>query len=166
MLLEPQNRSKRKILSPRPGIEPRSSDRPACSQSLYRLSYPYILSERSFEILFIGHMTLFLTERIKKYFLQKARGNEGFCNVGSISKNCHRHLIKLSRYSSVGIALGYGLDYRGSMFRFPVGARNFSLHHRVQNDSGACPAPYSMVSRGSFPGGKVAGAWSWPLTSI
>jgi len=23
-----------------------------------------------------------------------------------------------------------------------------------------------MGTRGSFPGGKVAGAWSWPLTSI
>jgi len=23
-----------------------------------------------------------------------------------------------------------------------------------------------MDSRGSFPGGKAAGAWSWPLTSI
>jgi len=23
-----------------------------------------------------------------------------------------------------------------------------------------------MGSRGSFPGGKAAGAWSWPLTSI
>jgi hypothetical protein len=28
--------------------------------------------------------------------------------------------------------LGYGLDGRGSRFRFPVGAGNFSLH-RVQN---------------------------------
>jgi hypothetical protein len=25
---------------------------------------------------------------------------------------------------------------------------------------------YPMGTRGSFPGGKVAGAWSWPLTSI
>jgi len=23
-----------------------------------------------------------------------------------------------------------------------------------------------MGTRGSFPGGKAAGAWSWPLTSI
>jgi hypothetical protein len=40
----------------------------------------------------------------------------------------------------VGIALGYGLDDRDSRVRFPVGARNFSLHHRVQNGSGAHPA--------------------------
>jgi hypothetical protein len=42
-------------------------------------------------------------------------------------------------HSSVGMALGYGLDNRGSRFRFPAGAGNFSLHHRVQNGSGARP---------------------------
>jgi hypothetical protein len=36
-----------------------------------------------------------------------------------------------SRDSSVGIALGYELDDRGSRVRFPAGAENFSLHHRV-----------------------------------
>jgi len=44
------------------------------------------------------------------------------------------------------------------------GAGNFSLHHRVQNGSGAHPAPYPMGTRGSFPGNKAAGAWSWSLT--
>jgi hypothetical protein len=58
-----------------------------------------------------------------------------------------------SRDSSVGIALGYGLDDRGSRDRFPVGAGNFSLHHRVQNGSGAHPASYPMGTRGSFPVG-------------
>jgi hypothetical protein len=71
-----------------------------------------------------------------------------------------------SRDSSVGIALGYGLDDRGSRVRFPAGAGNFSLHHRVQNDSGAHPASYPMDNRGSFPGGKAAEAWNWPLTSM
>jgi hypothetical protein len=42
--------------------------------------------------------------------------------------------------SSVGIALGYGLDDRGSRVRFPAVAGNFSLHRRVQNGSGAHPA--------------------------
>jgi len=28
------------------------------------------------------------------------------------------------------------------------------------------PASYPMGTMGSFPGGKAAGAWSWPLTSI
>jgi hypothetical protein len=63
-----------------------------------------------------------------------------------------------SRDSSVGIALGYGLDDRGSRVRFPAGARNFSLHHRVQNGSGAHPAYHPMGTRGSFPAGKAAGA--------
>jgi hypothetical protein len=46
-----------------------------------------------------------------------------------------------SRDSSVGIALGYGLDDRSSMVRFPAGAGNFSLHHRVQNGSGSPSQP-------------------------
>jgi hypothetical protein len=58
------------------------------------------------------------------------------------------------RYSSVGIALGYGVDDRSSGVRFPAGAGNFSLHHCVQKGSGANPA----CTRGSFPGGKAAGA--------
>jgi hypothetical protein len=55
-----------------------------------------------------------------------------------------RTLLK-SRDSSVGIALGYGLDYRGSRVRFLAGAGNFSLHHRVQNGSGSHPAPIQWV---------------------
>jgi hypothetical protein len=58
------------------------------------------------------------------------------------------------RDSSVNIALGYGLDDRGSRFRFPAGAGNFSLRHRVQNGSRAHPASYPMGTRGSFPGVK------------
>jgi hypothetical protein len=59
--------------------------------------------------------------------------------------------------SGYGI-LGYGLDDRGSRVRFLAGVGNFSLHHRVQNGSGAHPAYYPMSTRGSFPGGKAAGA--------
>jgi hypothetical protein len=54
-------------------------------------------------------------------------------------------LIFKNRDNSVSIALGYGLDDRGSRVRFPVGAGNFSLHHRVQNGSGAPP---SLLSNG------------------
>jgi hypothetical protein len=57
-----------------------------------------------------------------------------------------------SRNSSVGIALGYGLDDRGSRVRYPVGAGNFPLRHRVQNGS------YPVGTRSSFPGGKAAWA--------
>jgi hypothetical protein len=66
--------------------------------------------------------------------------------------------VSKSRDSSVGIALGYGLDDRGSRFRFPAGAGNFSVHHRVQNGSGAHLASYTIGTKGSLPGGKAAGA--------
>jgi hypothetical protein len=71
-----------------------------------------------------------------------------------------------SRDSSVCIELGYGLDDRGSRVRFSAVIENFSFNHRVQNGSGAHLASYPMGTRGSFIGGKAAGAWSWPLTSI
>jgi len=29
-----------------------------------------------------------------------------------------------------------------------------------------CTRSYPMDTGGSFPGGKAAGTWSWPLTSI
>jgi hypothetical protein len=51
------------------------------------------------------------------------------------------------RDSSVGIALGYGLDERSSSIRFPEGAVNISLHNRVQNGSGAHPASHPMGTR-------------------
>jgi hypothetical protein len=56
---------------------------------------------------------------------------------------------------SVCIALGYGLDDRGSRARFQEGAGNFSLHHYVQNGSGTHPASYPMGTRDSFLGGKA-----------
>jgi hypothetical protein len=61
-------------------------------------------------------------------------------------------VTRKSRDSSVGIALGYGLDDRGSGVRFPVGVENFSLHHSVH------PVSYSTCTGGSFPGEKAAGA--------
>jgi hypothetical protein len=72
----------------------------------------------------------------------------GFCFPCISVKSCD---------SSVGIALGYGLDCRGSMVRLSAGAGNFSLHHRFQNGSGAHPASYPMGARGSSPGDKAAG---------
>jgi hypothetical protein len=59
--------------------------------------------------------------------------------------------------SSIGIALGYGLDDRSSRVRFPAGAGNFSLHQRVKNGFGAHPASYPLGGRGSFPGVKRPG---------
>jgi hypothetical protein len=68
------------------------------------------------------------------------------------------HVPIKSRDSSVGIVLGYGLDDWSSRVQFPVGVGNFSLHHCIQNDSGAHPASYPMGNRDSFPGRKAAGA--------
>jgi hypothetical protein len=56
------------------------------------------------------------------------------------------------------VALGCGLDDRGSGVRFPAGAGNYSLHRRVRSGSGACPASYPIGNRGSDHGGKAAGA--------
>jgi hypothetical protein len=42
----------------------------------------------------------------------------------------------------------------------------FSLQDRVQTGSGAHQVSYLMGTMGSFTEGKVAGAWSWPLTYI
>jgi hypothetical protein len=69
-------------------------------------------------------------------------------------------LAGLDRDSTLGtgmifvftIATGYGLDDRGSRVRFPEGAGNFSLHHRVHNYSGAHPASYSMGTEGKAAG--------------
>jgi hypothetical protein len=62
-------------------------------------------------------------------------------------------LIEEPGYLS-GIELGCGPNDRG--VRVPVKAGNFSLHHRVQNGSGAHPASYPLGSRDPFPGGKAA----------
>jgi hypothetical protein len=62
-----------------------------------------------------------------------------------------------SRDSSVGIALGYRQDDRGFRVRFPAGARNFSLRHRVQNSSEAHPSFYPMGTRALSLGVKRLG---------
>jgi hypothetical protein len=46
--------------------------------------------------------------------------------------------VLICKSITYGIALGYGLEDRGSRVRFPAGAGNFSFHHLcVQNGSGA-----------------------------
>jgi hypothetical protein len=63
----------------------------------------------------------------------------------------------MSQDSSVGIATGYGLDDRGSRFRFLAGAGKFSLYHRVETGSGAHWASYPMCARGYSLGVKRPG---------
>jgi hypothetical protein len=63
-----------------------------------------------------------------------------------------------SRDSSVGIALGYGLDDRGSRVRFPAGARNFLFTTASRTALGPTQPPIQWVPGTFFPGGKAAGA--------
>jgi hypothetical protein len=55
------------------------------------------------------------------------------------------------------MALGYGLDDRGSSVRFPAEAGNFCLHHRVQKGSGTHPTSYPMGSKALSLGVKRPG---------
>jgi hypothetical protein len=90
-------------------------------------------------------------------------------------------VLNLIRDSLVGMALGYGFDDRGSRVRFPAGAGNSSLYHRVQIGCGAHPASYPMGTGDYFPGLKLKGreadhsppssaeaknAWSYSSTLI
>jgi hypothetical protein len=82
-----------------------------------------------------------------------------FIEIGRISSDMkHADEPRQSLHYAFILALGYGLDERGSRVRLPAGAGNFSLHHRIQNGSGAHPTSYSMGTRGSFPGVKAVGA--------
>jgi hypothetical protein len=69
--------------------------------------------------------------------------------------------IKKSRDSSVGVAMVYGLGcQRSNPGRIKI--LLFLLSRTVVTH----PASYIMDTRGDFPGGKVAGAERWPLTSV
>jgi hypothetical protein len=72
--------------------------------------------------------------------------------------NMFEVLLDNMKDSSVGIALGYGLNDRCSRVRFSAKAGDFSLHHCVQNGSGVHPASYPMGTSGCFAGGRVARA--------
>jgi hypothetical protein len=114
------------------------------------LMWPQDSTEYSLEISALSH----LSYDDNVIFLH---GQSEFCQLASLSG---------SHGSPVGIVLGYRLDNWGSRVRFPVGAGNFSLHHCIQNGCGAHPVSNPIGTRGSFPGSKAAGVWSWPLTSI
>jgi hypothetical protein len=57
-----------------------------------------------------------------------------------------------------------GWTTEGSEFESRYG-QEFSLLHVVQIGSGAHSASYPMDTEDLFPGGKAAGARSWPLSS-
>jgi hypothetical protein len=62
-----------------------------------------------------------------------------------------------SLYSSVGIAMGYGLDGRGSI---SGRGKNLSLLHSVETSSGSHAAFHPTGTGGSFPESKAAGPLS------
>jgi hypothetical protein len=57
----------------------------------------------------------------------------------------------VAQWCSTGLRAGW------SGVRVPAGAGNFSIHHRVQTDSGPYPASCPMGTRGSFLGVKRPG---------
>jgi hypothetical protein len=73
------------------------------------------------------------------------------------STSCGCYIYPWSRESTVAIATGYELDDRGVEVRVPVGSRMFSSPRRADG-SGVHPTSCLMGIRGSFPGGKAAGA--------
>jgi hypothetical protein len=82
-----------------------------------------------------------------------------FCAAQRRSLKTLNNIYRLNS-SPVGVATGWK-----ARVRFPA-VQDFSFLHSVQTGSGTQPASYPMGTGGSFPGGKAAGAWSWPLTSI
>jgi hypothetical protein len=87
------------------------------------------------------------------------------CNL---SLHWQEFIFFIPRFEGTGLAQWYsaGLLTEWLGAQIPAGAGNFSLHHHVQTGSGVHPPSYAVGIRGSFPGGKAAGAWSWPLTHI
>jgi hypothetical protein len=73
-----------------------------------------------------------------------------------------RHILLNSFHTSTISLLATDWTAR---IRIPA-VQGFSFLHSVQTGSAAHPDSYPMGMWGSFIGGKAAGAWSWPLTSI
>jgi hypothetical protein len=110
-------------------------------------------------------MILTFMQHFLKCLRYVASDGRMFCQlrIGGMRKEAViAHFVTIPAFARVVIAQsvqrqGYGLDDRGSRVRNPAEAGNFSLHHRVQNGSGAHPASYPMGTGGSLPGGKAAG---------
>jgi hypothetical protein len=63
-----------------------------------------------------------------------------------------------------GIATSYGLDDRGVRFRVPIGLRIFTSRSCLERLWGPPSLLFNWYT-GLFPRDKVAGTWSWQLTS-
>jgi hypothetical protein len=65
--------------------------------------------------------------------------------------------VRIKEDEMDGACTAHGRDKKCTENFFGIPG-NFSLHHCVQNGSGAHPASYTMGTGGSFPGDKAAGA--------
>jgi hypothetical protein len=63
------------------------------------------------------------------------------------------------------ISRGYRIHSQGNGAQFPAGTRDSSVLHSSPTSFGAHPFSCPIGTGGYFPGGKVAGAWSWLLAS-
>jgi hypothetical protein len=85
--------------------------------------------------------------------------NSHLCVYNNIAPNCN-----CFDYSSVGIAMGYGLRGRGIRVQFPTRTRDVSILHSAQLRLGAHLAFYTLGTRGFFLGinrpGRGGDHWS------
>jgi hypothetical protein len=104
-----------------------------------------------------------------------------FCDLCAVvnqcaswDSRCAKKLLmmrgKLSSNYRIGITLLYTMYsllfvFLSMLLCFSVTPLWLFLLVMVGISSVAHPVSYPMGTQGSFPGGKVAGAWSWPLTS-
>jgi len=110
-----------------------------------------------------GEIYLYTDGTISRFIVKSALETTHCWNVVQCSSVSNE---SMSRDSSVGIALSYGLDDRVSTVPFPAWAGCSSLHRCVQTRSVAHPASYQMHTGDSFRGGRAGGTWGWSLTSI
>jgi len=98
--------------------------------------------------------------------MKKSKPYTTGCRPRRLNHYYVRYVCYGDNTSAVGIATGYRLVDRMIGARFPAESGNISLLHRVQIGTAAHPASYPISTRGSFPGDKAAGTWSWPLTPM
>jgi hypothetical protein len=75
----------------------------------------------------------------------KSRFRESYTDFKGKGKFICSHACNKSRDSSVGMALGYVLNDRGSRFRFPAGAGNFLLNTASRTALGPTQPPIQCV---------------------
>jgi hypothetical protein len=85
------------------------------------------------------------------------------CGLNICRRLCWRRSKSSSFYQDNRIILYKGSS--GDRSSSPGRVKDFLFFYVVQTGSGVRPTSYPMGTEGTFPGGKVAGAWSWRLIS-